>query len=371
MKVCMITSFPPAKDVVGDVTYNLVKSLREIGVSVSVITHRMGAKEERDFHQIITRKKSKRGIYQIFREIGSIMVARDEAREVADLIEQIRPDVVHAQYEPGLYSLFFLPQLFKMLNGRYKTVLTLHGRDYFPLNLFHKNLLYPLPNRIIVHNSTHRDLLPEDFRKKVSVIPMGISRIRGKVDRKFLDNFMFFGYASPYKGLEFLIEAFSRLSKEYDKTKLLIYSPVNPIHSAEDDYREKIKKMIKDKNLGDRIIFVSSYTSRGKLPSIKAQTAVFPYKKSYSAGQSAALLDCIASGKAVIVTRVPGIFERIQDGENGLIIEPEDSQQLYEAMRKLLVEPKLVERMAKNNLKLSRRLSWGNIARQTLNLYKK
>jgi glycosyltransferase involved in cell wall biosynthesis len=278
---------------------------------------------------------------------------------------------VHAQYEPGLYNLFFLPFLFKMLKSRgIKTFLTLHGRDYFPLTVFHRRMLYPLSDRIIVHNDTHKNLLPEEVREKVAVIPMGITKINGRFDKKSVKNFLFFGYASPYKGLEYLIEAFSKIHENFNDSKLFIHSPVNPIHSAEGEYQEKIDGLIDNLGLKDSTVFVRSYTKRELLPSIRAQTTVFPYKRSYSAGQSAALLDSIASGKAVIVTKVPGIFERVNDGETGLIVEPENVGMLQKAMENLLENPKLVERMSRNNLRLAKDLSWKNIAKRTLRLYK-
>ena len=209
--------------------------------------------------------------------------------------------------------------------------------------------------------------------KNVVAIRMGINEIptRNKRFKKFVRSVFFFGYLSPHKGVSYLIRSFKKISKEFPDSRLLIYGPTNPIHDAEKLYKKELLKLIHELKLEKNVDFTEDYTPRDKIPTIKSQIAVFPYAKTYSAGQSEALLDTISSGKAVIVTRVRGLYESVEDGKNGFVVEPEDPEQLSAAIRKLFSNPRLVKKMEEENLKIAERLNWKNIAIETLSLYKK
>ena len=53
------------------------------------------------------------------------------------------------------------------------------------------------------------------------------------------------------------------------------------------------------------------------------------------------LLEALGMGAAVVATRVEGVDEVITDGENGLLIAPEDAAGLAEALLRLLEDTQL------------------------------
>ena len=59
------------------------------------------------------------------------------------------------------------------------------------------------------------------------------------------------------------------------------------------------------------------------------------------------ILEAMAVGKAVVATRVGGIPEFVSDGENGILVEPDDPQALAEALCKVAGDPALRERLGK------------------------
>ena len=67
------------------------------------------------------------------------------------------------------------------------------------------------------------------------------------------------------------------------------------------------------------------------------------------------LLEAMAAGKAVVATRVGGIPEFVQDGETGLLVPPEDPAALAAAIRRLLEEPSLADRLGARGQALFRR----------------
>ncbi|MFN8416816.1 MAG: glycosyltransferase family 4 protein [Cytophagaceae bacterium] len=65
----------------------------------------------------------------------------------------------------------------------------------------------------------------------------------------------------------------------------------------------------------------------------QADVVVLP---SYREGTSKVLLEAASAGKPIITTNVPGCKEVVIDGENGLLVEVKNANDLYVAMRKML-----------------------------------
>ncbi len=61
-------------------------------------------------------------------------------------------------------------------------------------------------------------------------------------------------------------------------------------------------------------------------------------------GMPNALLEGMACGMACVATRVSGSEDLIQDGENGLLVEPDDYEQMANALLTLLHDPTLAQR---------------------------
>jgi len=57
------------------------------------------------------------------------------------------------------------------------------------------------------------------------------------------------------------------------------------------------------------------------------------------------LVEAMASGAPVVSTRISGIPELIEDGTNGILVEPGDVAALAEAITRLLFDPQLASRL--------------------------
>jgi len=108
---------------------------------------------------------------------------------------------------------------------------------------------------------------------------------------------------------------------------------------------------------------------RSDVPEILAccDAAVLP---SRAEGLPNAVLEYMAAGLPVIVSRVGGNVELVEDGVTGLVVPPEDSASLSAALLKLLVDPVLARRLARNGHEfVIRNFSFERLVREVDSLY--
>ena len=154
--------------------------------------------------------------------------------------------------------------------------------------------------------------------------------------------FCFVGRLVRDKGVNELVQAFDRLSKQCLQVRLLL------VGGAEDDLdplKAEIKEIIRQNK---RIESVGQQSD--VRPYLAASNAlVFP---SYREGFPNVVLEAGALGLPSIVTDINGSNEIILPGENGEIIPPKDEQALYQKMKEWVEQPEKVAAMAGNARRL-------------------
>jgi glycosyltransferase involved in cell wall biosynthesis len=89
-------------------------------------------------------------------------------------------------------------------------------------------------------------------------------------------------------------------------------------------------------------------------------------------GQGVVLLEAFAARRCVLSTRVGGIVDVVTDGATGLLVEPNDPNQLAAAMESLLRDQSLRNRLAENAFqRVKRGYRWEQIAAAFETLYRK
>ena len=92
---------------------------------------------------------------------------------------------------------------------------------------------------------------------------------------------------------------------------------------------------------------------------------------SYREGLPKALLEAAASGRAIVTCDVPGCREVVRDGDNGLLVPPRDSASLAIALKRLLADDALRQRLARRSRERAvEEFSVDRVVADTLNIYR-
>ena len=138
-------------------------------------------------------------------------------------------------------------------------------------------------------------------------------------DRKVI---LFFGLIRDYKGLDILLQSFSFLDESY----LLVI--------AGECYGsfEKYQLIIDQNNLSNQILHFDKFVSDADVPFLfsSADVCVLPYKKATQSGVTATALHFEVP---IVSSNVGGLSEYIKNGENGVLIEPNEPVMLSEAIK--------------------------------------
>ena len=103
------------------------------------------------------------------------------------------------------------------------------------------------------------------------------------------------------------------------------------------------------------------------LPAFYGAAACFAYPSLFE-GFGLPVLEAMACGAAVVTSRRTALPELV--GDAGLLIDPESADDLAAAIARLLGDRALVRELGQRGLARSRRYSWADTARRTLDIYR-
>jgi glycogen synthase len=388
MRILLLAQFFPP-DIGGEErhVFNLANILAERGHQVAVATQRMADVPDQEtlssgvrVHRFDTLAMRLPGVYSTSRTHHPPLPDPLGVRELARIIRQERPQVVHAHN--WIVNSAVALRRSSPAGPRFGLVLTLHDFSHVcatksfmrmgsvcegptvarclpcasahygpvvgPLTVAATALMRPWKNRAIDHlvcvsnavaDGSH---VPRD--PNVSVIPNFVldevvlgrawgaeeswtkDILPGLPEEKFL---LFVGELSGAKGLPTLLRAYESLGRK--RPPLLLIggrrTPDTPAHLPDD------AKMCVDWP-HDHVIAAFRRCLFAVLPSICPDAC------------PTTVLEAMASGRPVITTTTGGIIDMIVDGENGLLVPPGDEYRLAEAMGRLLNDADLRARLA-------------------------
>ena len=250
------------------------------------------------------------------------------------------------------------------------------------LNQISLKIQYRLSDHIFVHTEKMKSELVSDFsirESKVSVIPFGINdtvpntslspaeakrRLGVSSSEKTL---LFFGNIAPYKGLEYLIAAFTEvLSKDESYRLMIVGRP-----KGSEDYWKRIQQIIVRNSIGDRIIEKIEYVpdEATELYFKAADVLILPYAHVFQSG--VLFLGC-NFGLPVIAADVASLREEIIEGQTGFMFKARDSSDLAKTIRRYFASElfsELETQRSKIKQYAHERYSWDKVAALSATVY--
>ena len=168
---------------------------------------------------------------------------------------------------------------------------------------------------------------------------------------------LFFGLIAPYKGVEFLLQAFGKLQQKHTDIKLLVAGS-GKLYFDESLYRGNAN-----------VVLVNRYVPLAQLADLlkNALFTVCPYK---DATQSGVVQTAFSMGTPIVATDVGNFAKAIENGKSGVIVPPCDADALAEAMSDLVEHPEKLESFRKYIAgEWLKRNGWEEVVTQYLNCY--
>jgi glycosyltransferase involved in cell wall biosynthesis len=241
---------------------------------------------------------------------------------------------------------------------------------------------YALCDHIFVHTDKMKLELMEGFSvpaARATVVPFGINNSLPTTQltpvearqqlgiREGERTILFFGNITPYKGLQYLVEAFQRIVARRRGYRLIIAG--KPINC--DSYWSAILGTIREDVEGGRIILRADFIPDGETERYfkAADVFVLPYRHVY---QSGVLFTGQNFGVPAIVSDVGALKDEIVEGKTGFTFRPEDPVDLASTIEKYFASDLysgLKDRRKKIRDYVLERHSWDVVGQMTMSVY--
>ncbi|MCX6248459.1 MAG: glycosyltransferase family 4 protein [Bacteroidetes bacterium] len=183
----------------------------------------------------------------------------------------------------------------------------------------------PLKIRVIPHGIPMKENAGNDMR----IAGETGERKNGKV------KFYYAGRICHAKGIHLLLEAYSGIEQSLAELHIIGAPEVKGEIRYHDRLRKKYRKLSG--------LFWHGKVSSGSLPGIISQYDVLVHPAIYLEVFGLTISEALSLEKPVISTRCGGAEMQLRDGENGLLIEPNDAAALGEAMKRVIENPDMFD----------------------------
>ncbi|HET8633709.1 MAG TPA: glycosyltransferase family 4 protein [Gemmatimonadales bacterium] len=177
---------------------------------------------------------------------------------------------------------------------------------------------------------------PAHFHPGVDAAPVRLRH--GMADGTWL---LTVGASAPHKGVDTVFRALAELKKGRPALRYAV--------AGARQHTEALRRLADAHGVADRVVFIPD-VAEAELPGLYRAADLY-LGVSRRDGRSVegfgiALAEASASGLSVIAGRSGGIPELVRDGETGVLVDPERTGPLVEAIERLLDKPQLARRLA-------------------------
>ena len=370
MRVLMLNyEYPPLGGGASNATYYLLKEFSQINdVTIDLITSSAINKfEEEKFSDDIKIYKlnvNKKEIhywtqFEIIKwSIRAYFLSKK-------LINQNEYDILHCWFgwPSGIIGYLF--------RKRMPYIVALRGSDipgYNPRLKILDNVIFAQISKIVWKNARFVTVLSKDsmelakktlYNVDYKIIRNGINLDKFHYKDKPLNEIkiLYVGRFIERKGIKYLIEAFSELVKNYKNVGLTLVGSGKTY--------DQIINLSKQLKIYNKIDFLGP-KEHSELPEIYNSHDIFVIP-SLNEALGNVTHEATASGLVILTTKT-GASELLN--QNGLLIEKKSSEDIYNKLNYLIINPELIRKMKKRSVEISKNMTWDKCANSYFNLYK-
>jgi glycosyltransferase involved in cell wall biosynthesis len=142
----------------------------------------------------------------------------------------------------------------------------------------------------------------------------------------------------PQKALDVLLRAVPLVREQVPDATVLIVGGADEVGGPEE---QRLHTVAAELGLGDEVRFLGE---RFDVPDLVAAFDVAALSSDFE-GSPLSVMEYMEAGKPVVATRVGGLPDLVEDGVNGLLVEPQDPAALAAALVEVLRDPERAVRM--------------------------
>jgi phosphatidylinositol alpha-mannosyltransferase len=232
-----------------------------------------------------------------------------------------------------------------------------------------RQVLKPLFNRLhgkIAVSGPARDFVGRHFPGDYRVIPNGIDHARFATRLEPIERFeddrldvLFVGRLEKRKGLEHLLRAWPRVHQAVPQARLLVVGGGRRLEG----YRRWVRAH------GWSEVHFIGHASADDLVRYYQTSDVFCAPSTGQESFGIVLLEAMAAGRAIVASRIPGYAEVLEDGRQGILVEPKSSDALAAGLTRLLSDAALRRAMGERGRVKAADYAWTRVADRVLDFY--
>ena|SRR5215211_2130 len=366
MRILLLNSeYPPVGGGAGNASAHIAAQLEKMGHIVTVVTSRFGRLPHREQNGRVT-------IYRV----PGLRRRQDRSNPLEQIVFILSASVLSLIRVPRLkpqatLAFFGVPSgaVAWLIKNLYQVpyVISLRGGDVpgfrpYDFRVYHK-LVSPFLRHIwkhaaaVVANSEGLRRLANAFdpRFDIPIIPNGVELESYKVaERNWSQSrLLSVGRIVHQKGLDLAMRALGGLKELNWEWRI----------AGDGPQMHMLESLARELGIGERVIFLG-WQSREQLMECYKQANVFLFPSRHE-GMPNALLEAMASGLPVIASCIAGNEELVIDHETGYLVPSEDIEALHIALKKILSDSALRERMGTASRQYAAaNYSWESTAQQ-------
>jgi glycosyltransferase involved in cell wall biosynthesis len=317
-------------------------------------------------------------------DTGTERKSRNPLREfkailrLAEIYRNLKPDLVHhVSIKPVLYGslaakIARVPRVVNLINGlgfvfvEAKTF----KRQMFKrfIRLFYKIALWGKHVKVIFQNPDDkryfiRKKIVKEYQTEV-ILGSGVDTERFKPSEspELPVRILFCSRMLWDKGISYLIEAIKKLKSENLDFRVSFVGepdPQNPNSVSMDEI-----KAWEQEGLIEYLGFQSD------IPKLLGEHHIVTLPTFYREGVPLSLIEAASAGKPIVTTDMPGCREIVVDGFNGHIVKPRCSEELYLALKNLIIDADSRKKYGANSrYRVMEKFSKEVVNKQTLAVY--